>query len=99
MLTAIQDMKYLLRTVYSNSTEFVAAPSGWAVIIISILQAHKRKVRGANLRCPISRREGKLADILFVDNTDLIHLDLEATQYFHETHGAIKGVCLSGESY
>ena len=99
MLTAIQDMKYLLRTVYSNSTNFVAAPAGWAVIIISILQAHKRKGHGANFRCPISRREGKLANILFVDNTDLIHLDLEATQYFHETHGAIKGVCLSGESY
>ena len=56
MLTAIEEMKYFLRTAYEDSKEYVgstievkfqglcqgnrAAPSGWAVIIITIINAH-----------------------------------------------------------
>ena len=65
MLTAIQDMKYFLRTAYGDSTEFVGstievkfqglcqgngvAPAGWAVISITILHAHKAKGHGGTL--------------------------------------------------
>ena len=30
--------------------------------------------------CPISRTEGKLAAILFGDNTDVIHIDMNKQQ-------------------
>ena len=65
MLTAIQDMKYFLRTACGDSTEFAgstievkfqglcqgngAAPAGWAVISITILHAHKAKGHGGTL--------------------------------------------------
>ena len=64
MLTEIEEMKYFLRTSYGDSKEYVgstievkfqrlcqgngAAPAGWAVIIITIINAHKKKkVMGA----------------------------------------------------
>ena len=59
MLTAIEEMKYFLRTAYGDSTNFAgskitvkfqglcqgngAAPAGWAVISITIFMAHKEK--------------------------------------------------------
>ena len=63
MLEAIQDMKYFLRTAYGDSEGCAqskievkyqglcqgngAAPAGWAVISITMLQAHKRRGHGA----------------------------------------------------
>ena len=85
-------MNYFLHTAYGDSKEYVgftievkfqgicqgngAAPAGWAVISITIINAHKRKGHGGHFICPISRREGNLADILFVDDTDLIHINM-----------------------
>ena len=59
MITAIEDMKYFLRTEYGDSTEFAgskieikfqrlcqgsgATPAGWAVIEITCLEAHKKQ--------------------------------------------------------
>ncbi len=51
-----------------------SAPAGWAVIKVIILRAHKRKGYGATFVCPVSRRVYKLAAILFVDDTDIIHM-------------------------
>ena len=58
MLTAIEEMKYFLRTVYGDSTEFAGskieikflglcqgsgvAPAGWTVIEITCLEANKK---------------------------------------------------------
>ena len=72
MLTAIEEMKYFLRTAYGYSKEYVgstievkfqglcqgngAAPAGWAVISITIINANKRKGHGGHFICPISRR-------------------------------------------
>ena len=94
MLTAIQDMKYFLRTAYGDSTHCAgstielkfqglcqgngAAPAGWAVISITILDAHKRKGHGGHFVCPISNLTGYLAAILFVNNTDILHIDLRS---------------------
>ena len=99
-------MKYFLRTEYGDSKEYVdstievkfqglcqgnrAAPAGWAVISITIINAHKRKVHGDHFICPISRREGNLAAILFVDDTDLIHIDMNQDQSVHEAHAAMQ---------
>jgi hypothetical protein len=46
------------------------------VISITILNAHKRKGHGATFVCPISNEEVSLAAILFVDDCDLIHIDM-----------------------
>ena len=106
MITAIEEMKYLLRTAYEDSKEYVgstievkfqvlcqgnvAAPAGWSVIIIKIINAHKRKGHGGHFICPISRREGHLAAILFVDDTDFIHIDMNQDQSVHEAHAAMQ---------
>ena len=54
-----------------------AATAGWAVIIITILCAHKRKVHGGHFVCPISNLNGHLLALLFVVDTDLIHINLK----------------------
>ena len=72
MLTAIEDMKYFLHTAYRYSKEHVgstievkfqglcqgkgAAPASWAVISITIINAHKIKVHGGHFIFPISKR-------------------------------------------
>ena len=56
--------------------ENCAASAGWAVISIVILGAHKRKGHGAKFVCPVSLAIGELSAILFVDDTDVIHLDI-----------------------
>ena len=67
-----------------------AAPAGWAMISITIINAHKRKGHGGNFISTISRREGHLADILFFDDTDLIHIDMNQYQSVHEAHAAMQ---------
>ena len=66
-----------------------AAPAGWAVIIITIFNSHKRKGHGGHFICPIFRREGHLADILLVDDTDLIHIDMNQYQLVYEADSAM----------
>ena len=99
-------MNYFLRTVYGDSKEYMgstievkfqglcqgngAAPAGWAVISITIINAHKRKFHGGHFICPISIRKGHLAAILSVDDTDLIHIDMNQDQSVHEAHAAMK---------
>ena len=89
-------MKYYLRTAYGDSKNFRghkievkfqglcqvngAAPANWAVISIVILGAHKKKGYGGHFVCPISRRSGHLLAILFVDDNDLIHVDMGKDQ-------------------
>ena len=106
MLSAIEEMKFFLRTAYGDSKGFAgstiqiktqglcqgngAAPAGWAVISITILNAHKRKGHGGHFVCPISALRGHLAAILFVDNTDLIHLDMEHDECVVEAHDAMQ---------
>jgi hypothetical protein len=92
MLEAIHDMKYFLHTAYGDSTNFAnskievkyqglcqgngAAPAGWAVISITVVRAHKKKGHGATFVCPISKLKFVLAAVLFVDDCDLIHIDM-----------------------
>ena len=75
-----------------------AAPVGWAVISIVILGAHKRKGHGARLMCPISRTEGELAEILFVDDTDVIHIDMNKQQSAIEVHRDLQASIVSSGS-
>ena len=57
-----------------------AAPAGWVVISIVILGAHKMKGHGAKFVCPVTLAKGELSAILFVDDTDVIHLDTEKNE-------------------
>ena len=53
-----------------------AASAGWGVVSITILGAHKREGHGGQFICPITKMTGHLAAILFVDDTDLIHINM-----------------------
>jgi hypothetical protein len=93
MLSAIENMKFFLRTGFGVSTKFPggririktqgltqgnsASPAGWAVISIIILNAHGKKGHGAKFVCPIAKLTSHLSAILYVDDTDLLHLNLE----------------------
>ena len=43
---------------------------------IAILNAHKRKGHGAKFLCPITLTQSNLEAVLFLDDTDVIHLDM-----------------------
>ena len=106
MLSAIQDMKFFLRTAYSDSKNCVgstvkvkfqglcqgsgSAPAGWTVITVVILRAHKRKGHGATFVCPISRKVSNLAAILFVDDSDIIHMRMDREESADEAHLAVQ---------
>ena len=101
MLEAIEEMKFFLRTAYGDSENFSgstievktkglcqvngAAPAGWYVISITILRFHKRKGYGAKFLAPISLVKIDLAEILFVDDTDLLHLIMEKIESTDDT--------------
>ncbi len=92
MHTAIQEMQFFLRTAFGDSKESVgarielktqgfmqgngAAPAGWAVVSMVIILAHKTEGHGATLVCPVTKLKHKVAGILYVDDTDIIHLNM-----------------------
>ena len=60
------------------------------MIMITIVRAHKRKGHGAKIVCPISLLKANVAAILFVDDTDIIHLNMEGSESVVETHRALQ---------
>jgi hypothetical protein len=106
MMSAIENMKFFLRTGFGNSTKFAgggicikmqgltqgngASPAGWAVIGIVILNAHGKKGHGAKFICPITKLSSHLSAILYVDNTDLLHINLEEDKPVAKVHALIQ---------
>ena len=102
----IQDMKFFLRTGFGDSKDFAsaagdvktqglcqgngAAPAGWTVDSIMMINAHKRKGHGIHLRTPITSQTTHLAGTLFVDDTDVEHLDMRKTETIEEAHTALQ---------
>ncbi len=103
MLTAIQEMKFYLRTAFGDSKDFAGAkfeiktqglcqgngadPAGWAVVTIVMHNAHKRKEHEAKLCFPISRElAGTLSGVLYIDDTDVVHLNLREDEKVEVTH-------------
>jgi uncharacterized protein (UPF0332 family) len=96
MLTTIQEIKFFLCTGFGDSTEFAtslleiktqglcqgngASPAGWAVVSICIILAHKKKGHGAHFLCPIMKLKSHIAGMIYVDDTDLIHFQMEETE-------------------
>jgi hypothetical protein len=106
MLETIQEMKFFLRTAYGDSKRFAgssikiktqglgqgngAAPAGWCAISIVILRAHGVKGHGAHFIAPMSQVRRSLSAILYVNDTDLIHINMEADESIGEVHSAIQ---------
>jgi hypothetical protein len=67
-----------------------ASPAGWAVISICILNAHGKKGHGAKFLCPITRLTHHLSSTLYINNTDLLHIDLTKDEMVDEVHAAIQ---------
>jgi len=106
MLGAIENMKFFLQTGFGDSTLFAgggisiktqgltqgngASPAGWAVISICILGAHGKKGHGAKFHCPITNLQHHLSAIIYMDDTDLLHIDLTKDKSMDEVHHAIQ---------
>jgi hypothetical protein len=107
MLEVIENMKFFLQTGFGDSASYAgggisiktqglcqgngASPAGWAVISICILQAHGRKGHGAKFLCPITNLRQHLSAILYVDDTDILHINLTKDESTYEVHTAIQG--------
>jgi hypothetical protein len=93
MLETIQEMKFFLRTAFWDSKEFAgltievktqglgqgngASSAGWCNISIMILWAHGAKGHGAHFIAPMSHVRSSQSAILYVDDTDLLHLNMQ----------------------
>ena len=111
MLKTIQEMQFFLRTAFGDSKSAAeihieiktqglcqgngAAPAGWAVVSIVILQAHTTQGHGATFCCPLSGTRSALAAILYVDDSDVIHLRMDTTESVEEVHLQLQDSVLS----
>jgi hypothetical protein len=111
MLETIQEMKFFLRTAYGDSKMFAgsstkiktqglgqgnrASPACWCVISILILRAHSAKGHGAQFISPMSLVQRSLLAILYVDNTDLLHIKMDAEELIDEVHTAIQNAIVN----
>jgi hypothetical protein len=102
MLGAMQNMKFFLRTGFGDSATFSgggisiktqglcqgnrAAPARWAVIIICIIGAHSKKGHRAKFLCPITQLQQHLSAILYIDETDLLHINLTKSENINKVH-------------
>jgi hypothetical protein len=106
MLETIQEMKLFLQTAYGDSKDFTgsmveikmqglgrgdgASPAGWCIISIMILQVHGAKGHSAQFLAPISHVRQSLLAILYVDNMDLLHLNMERNESVQDVHVALQ---------
>jgi hypothetical protein len=67
-----------------------ASPAGWAVISICIIGAHSWKGHGATFICPIKDLKHHLSAILYVNDTDLLHIDFSKNKTVDEVHNEIQ---------
>jgi hypothetical protein len=106
MLETIQEMIFFLRTAYGDSKTFAgstimikmqglgqgngASSAGWCVISITILRAHGAKGQGALFITPMYQVQSSLSAILSVNNTDLLHLNMDTNESVQEAHIALQ---------
>ncbi len=96
MLDTIQKMKFFLRTAYGDSKTFAsstikvktqglgqgygASPMGWCIISIAILHVHGAKGHRAHFLAPLSQIRQRLLAILYVNHTNLLHLNMNTDE-------------------
>jgi hypothetical protein len=106
MLETIQEMKFFLRTAFGDSKEFAGLTievktqgldqgngtslARWCIISIMILLAHGAKGHGAHFIAPKSHVRSSLSAILYVDDTDLLHLNMDGDDVIFKTHAALQ---------
>jgi hypothetical protein len=104
-------MKFYLRTGFGDSKAYAGAtggvktqglcqgngvaPAGWTVMSIAMIQAHKRKGNGIHLTCPITKKEMHLVGMLFVNDTDLEHVNVTKNKMAMEAHGEMQSSILN----
>ncbi len=102
----VQEMKFFLQTVYGDSKTFSsssikiktqglgqgngASLAVWYVISIAILWAHDAKGHGAQFIAPMSLVRCSLSAILYDNDTDLLHINMDAEESIAEVHTAIQ---------
>ncbi len=67
-----------------------AAPASWTVTSIPMIAAHKRKGHGAHFITPISDITGHVVGGLFMDDTDLVHVDMRTVESILEAHSRLQ---------
>jgi hypothetical protein len=67
-----------------------ASPAGWGVISICIVGAHGKKGHGAKFYCPITKVERHLSAIIYVDDTDILQIDLTKDESIEEVLQAMQ---------
>ncbi len=106
MLETIQEMKFFLRMAFGDSKEFAgltievklqrigqengASLARWCIISIMILWAHGAKGHGAHFIAPMSHVHSSLSAILYVNDTDLLHLNMDDNKNIFETHATLQ---------
>ncbi len=63
-----------------------AAPAAWMVTSIAMIATHKRKGHGAHFIAPISDISGHIVGGIFVDDTDLVHVNMQVMETILEAH-------------
>ncbi len=66
------------------------ASAAWTVTSIPMIAAHKRKGHGAHLIAPIKGISGHIVGGLFVDDTDLVHVDMQTVETILEVHSRLQ---------
>jgi hypothetical protein len=67
-----------------------ASPAAWLVTSIPLILAHKQKGHGAHFIAPISGLSCHLTGGIFVDDTDLFHLDMHWIESILEAHAHLQ---------
>jgi hypothetical protein len=96
MLGMIKEMIFFLRTAFRDSKEFAgstiemktqglgqgngASLAGWCIICVMILQVNGAKGHEEYFIVPMSHMQSSLSAILYVENTDLLHLNMEGDE-------------------
>jgi hypothetical protein len=66
------------------------SPAGWCDISIMILRAHGVKGHGAHSIAPMSHVRSSLSAILYVDDIDVLHLNMDGDETIFKTHVALQ---------
>ena len=72
-----------------------AAPATWMVTSIPMIAAHKRKGHGAHFIAPILDITGHIVEGLFVDDTDLVDVDMQAVKTILEARSQLQELVLN----
>jgi hypothetical protein len=80
--TAYGDLKTFASSTIKIKTQGLgqgngASPAWWCVISITILWAYGAKGHGAHFVAPMSQVQSSLSAILYVNNMDLLHLNMD----------------------